>query len=214
MLSDHRCACGRTGRNHARHRRAFGAWCQVFREAGHAIPRRNVERLLRDTHVHVLRNDSRRLDIIVHGTSIARGLPLFCDATIVSPISGVARARPGATRIDGGVLRQARRNNDGTYHEVISSGLGRLCALDTEVYGRWGTDPLWILPALARERCLDLPRWVRRGAQHRLLNRWWSLLSVSVQRRIAHQCLRSYGSDIDGAVGEPVRVIAELPAVP
>lgn len=164
----HRCPCTCTSRNHTRHRSMLGAWRQVFQESGNTIPRRNVERLLRNTHVPVANQDSRRLDLIVANASIARGLPLFCDATIVSPLTGRGQARGGSLRIDGGALNAARRLNDCIYHEVPSSGGARLCALDCETYGRWGVDPLWIVPALARERACGLPPPTRRGIQYRL----------------------------------------------
>ena len=210
----HRCACGRTGRNHARHRGAMAAWRQVFQESGHPIPQRNVERLLRNTHIPTARDTERRLDLIVGNTSVARGLPLFCDVTVISPVTGRGRARPSATTINGGVLNNARRQNNRNYAEVISSGLGCLCALDTEVYGRWGTDPLWLIPALARERSRGLPVRIRRGTQMRLQTRWWAILAVGVQRLVAHACLRTYGADITNGIGEHPLSIADLPSDP
>ena len=93
----HRAACGRTGRVHARHTSQVAAWRQVFVEAGGFIPRRNVERLLRNTHVPTPSGDNRRFDLVVPGLSIARGLPLSCDVTCVAPLTGRGYARPGAT---------------------------------------------------------------------------------------------------------------------
>ena len=210
----HRCACTRSGRHNARHFGVLQAWRQVFQESGNSIPRRNVERLLRNTHVPCDRRDARRLDLIVAGSSIARGLPLFCDVTVVSPISANGRARGGCTRADGGALDAARRVNNRTYSEVSTSGVARLCALDVETFGRWGADPLWIVPALARERTRGLPTAVRAGTRARLSHRWWSLLSAAVQRQVAAECMRTAGADLGVDVGEPAPCFAELPAVP
>ena len=96
---------------------------------------RNVERLLRSTHAPVPAEDMRRLDLIVTGLNIFRGIPLFCDATCITVITGRGAARSGCTRNDGGALRQAERSNNNTYREVIDSKLGRLCCLGVEVLG-------------------------------------------------------------------------------
>ena len=103
----HRLVCTRSGRAHARHRELVHAWRQVFVEAGGQVPRRNVERLLRDTLVRVPATDTRRLDLVVPGTGVERGLPLLCDVTCVSPISVAGFARPGCLTIDGGAVGAA-----------------------------------------------------------------------------------------------------------
>ena len=69
-------------RFHARHTRWLSSWRQVLSEAGGHFPDRNVERMLRNTHVPVPPEDSRRLDLVVPGLNVARGLPLFCDVTV------------------------------------------------------------------------------------------------------------------------------------
>jgi hypothetical protein len=209
----HRCNCTRTGRNHARHRGMLDAWRQVFAESGNTVPRRNVERMLRNTHVRVARTDARRLDLIVSTTSVARGLPLFCDVTVVSPVAGDGTARPGCVRQPGGALRSASRSNDMTYREVISSGVARLCALDAETYGRWGADPCWLVPALARERVRGLPRASRPSLQSRLHTRWWAILSIALQRCVARACLLETGSDLGADLGEPAPFLSNLPLV-
>eukprot|EP00973_Karenia_brevis_P069252 9628882-Karenia_brevis.AAC.1 len=74
-------------RLNARHSGMLAAWRQVFSEAGGQVPDRNMERLLRNTHIPVSPDDLRRLDIVVAGLTVVRGLPIFCDITVVSPIS-------------------------------------------------------------------------------------------------------------------------------
>ena len=104
------------------------------------MPDHNIERMLRDTHVPVPQADMRRLDLIVPGFGVDRGLPLFCDVTCVTPITGNGFARSGATTINGAILRDATRDNVANYHEGLESGLGSLLCLGCEVFGRWADD--------------------------------------------------------------------------
>ena len=71
-------------RLNVRHTALIAAWRQVFVEAGGQVPDRNIERLLRNSHVPVSPDDLRRLDILVPGLNVDRGRPLFCDATVVN----------------------------------------------------------------------------------------------------------------------------------
>jgi hypothetical protein len=207
----HRMACTRTGRLHARHKGLLAAWRQVFVEAGGSVPRRNVERLLRHTHVPTPPGDQRRLDLIVPGLGIERGLPLFCDVTCVTPISCNGAARPGCLTIDGGALRSAQRTNDNTYPEVNASGLGRLCCLSVETYGRWGADCIRTVKAMAREKARGLPVRVRRGVELKLLHRWWSLLGIATQQLVAQTVLRQEGADLVREGLEDPPALADLP---
>ena len=158
-------------------------------EAGACVPDRNVERLLRDTHIPVPPDDLRRLDIIAPGLSVAHGVPLFCDVTVVSPISRNGQARSGTSNR---LLANAKTANDDTYAEVISTGLGKLLCLGSEVYGRWGEQALWLVPALAFAHTRGMHPRVRKGAALGLLHRWWGLLGVQLQRSVAHAVLHEY----------------------
>ena len=92
---------------HARHSAVVAGWRQVMVEAGGNIPDRNVERLLRNTHVPVDTNDLRRLDLVVPGLNVARGVPLFCDITVISPISRNGAPRGGTSNRGGSLLDEA-----------------------------------------------------------------------------------------------------------
>ena len=208
----HRTTCPRTGRNHALRRTLVGLWRQVFVETGGTVPRRNVERMLRNTNVPTDPGCNLRLDLVVPGLGVERGLPLFCDATCVSPLTGRGESRRGSQERDGSVLEYARRDNAETYAAVPRSGVGSLLCLSVETFGRWGEDCLRILLALAAQRAEGLPALVRTGVAMRLLTRWWGLLAVGVQRAVATAALRDVGHDLVGAPLEVGPAAFELPA--
>ena len=133
-----RLADGTGGGWQGRHTDLVAAWRQVFREAGGQVPDRNIERLLSNTNIPVPEGDVRRIDLMVTCTIAARGLPLFCDVTVVSPITGTGRPRGGTSNRGGALLERAESENNTTYAEVVTSGLGSLQYLGAEVYGRWG----------------------------------------------------------------------------
>ena len=135
---------------------------------------------------------------------------MFVDATLVSPISGNGVARSGATTIDGAILRDARRENCNTYHEVHETGLGHLCCLGAEVFGRGGDDPIDIMPV--RAKCRGLPQSGRVSLQASLSRRWWGLVGVAVQREVARAILRRAGSGLIDHALEPPPALCDLAA--
>ena len=168
------------GRTQARHTTMIAAWRQVFNEAGGHVPDRNIERLLKNTHDPVPANDQRRLDLVVPGLNVANGLPLFCDVTVISPLSRNGRPRGGTSNKGGTLLQQADRKNNANYHEVISSGLGTLYSLGFEVYGRWHTSCIDLLDKLAREHSRGLSSRIRQGVYLSYLHRWSDLLAIAL----------------------------------
>ena len=197
------------GRLNVRHKHAVMAWRQVFTEAGALVPDRNVERMLVNTHIRVQPDDQRRLDLIVPGLSVERGLPLFCDVTVLSPISGNGAPREGTSNRGGKLLERAENDNNRIYADVISSGLGSLQCLGVEVYGRWGRQCISLVPALARERCRGLPSTIRRGTALGLLHRWWGMLGMAVQRSVADLVHQTY-NDLPITHMEPPAPLDEL----
>lgn len=91
------------------------------------------------------------------------------------------------------------------------AGLGRLCCLGAEVFGRWSEDPLWLVPALASEPVRGLPEHMHPTALSALLRRWWGILSVAVQRSVARGDLREKGAELVEAPLEPAPHAAYLP---
>ena len=200
-------------RLNARHTTLIAAWRQVFAEAGGQVPDRNVERMLSMTHVPVPEGDTRRLDLIVPGLNVARGLPLFCDVTIVAPLSRNGQPRGGTSNQGGHILVDAARENDANYHEVLNTGLGALYCLGCEVYGRWGEPCMKLVPQLAREHARGLHPRVRRGAALGYQNRWWSILGVSLQKAVAAAVLRDHGADLPTTALAPIPPLADLPVL-
>ena len=182
-------------------------------EGGGRIPDSNVERLLRDTHVPVPPEDLRRLDLVVPGLNVARGLPLFCDITVVSPVSRNGEPRAGTSNRGGRILEIVDEDNNATYRPVIDSGLGELLCLGCEVYGRWGQPCIALMEKLVRERARMLHPRVRRGTALGLQHRWWGILSVSLQRAVARAIMRDSGGDLHDCLLEPVPGLADLEVV-
>ena len=186
----------------ARHTTVTAAWRQVFVEAGGAVPDRNVERLLRDTHVPVPPQDQRRLDLIVPNLNVAFGVPLFCDITIISPVTRIGTARGGTSNAGGALLRRAEIDNNRTYAPVIRSGLGALFCLGHEVYGRWHVKCVELLIQLAREHSRGLPVRLRKGLFISYVKRWSSLIGVAIQKAVADNILNSAGVDLSSSMLE------------
>ena len=168
---------------------------------------------LHNTHVPVPPGDTRRLDLVVPGLNVAPGLPLFCDATVLSPLTRRGWARGGTSNQGGRLLLDAERDNNNTYREVAESGLGALYCLGCEVYGRWSRQCVQLVPALAREHARGLHPRIRRGAALGYQQRWWALLSVALQKAVAQAVLRSEGQDLTSAELAPVPPLADLPVL-
>ena len=126
-------------------------------------------------------------------------------------ITGAGAARPGCLTRDGGALRRAERQNLTDYEEVTTSRLGRLCCLGVEVFGRWSSDPLDLIPKLARERTRGMLKRIRVGTMMALQHRWWGLLGWAVQRAVVQAGTCNDGEDLAWVCSEPMPFIADLP---
>ena len=199
------------GRTHARHTAMIAAVRQVLVEAGGQVPDRNVERLLRRTHVPVPPGDNRRLDLIVPGLNVARGRPLFCDITVVTPLTRDGRPRAGTSNSGGSLLHAAERDNNSVYQPVLDSGLGALYSMGFEVFGRWSTQMVDLLPLLAREKSRGYHPRLRRGIALSYANRWSSLIAVCLQKAVAQARLRDEGADLAVTLLEEAPAACDLP---
>ena len=82
-------------RLNAKHTALLVSWRQVFVEAGSPMPDRNVERLLRDTHIPVHPHDLRRIDLVVPGLNVARGVPRRFSVTLPCSLRSPRLGSPG-----------------------------------------------------------------------------------------------------------------------
>ena len=182
-------------------------------EAGGSVPDRNIERMLRDTNVPTSPDDNRRLDLVVPGLNVQRGLPLFCDVTVVCPISANGLPRPATSNQGGRLLELAETQNNETYDSVVQSGLGSLMCLGCEVFGRWSAQCVKLIPELARERTRGSHPRLRRGMALSLQHRWWGLLGIANQKAMAHLILNaSAGVDLWQTQLEPCPPLGDLTA--
>ena len=140
-----------------------------------------------------------------------RGLPLFCDVTVVTPITRSGQARPGTSNRGGALLQQAQRDNNGNYSTVLETGLGALYCLGFEVYGRWGQQAIDLIPLLARERARGMHPRLRRGTALPDLNRWSGIIAVALQKAVSIAATRDEGADLVQTLLEPVPFVADLP---
>ena len=120
--------------------------------------------------------------------------------------------RSGTSNYGGKLLQRAEMENDTIYHDVVSSGLGALRCLRSEVYGRFGTQAAELLPALATERTRGIDANLRKGLALGLLHRWAGILGVALQRAVARSILRPGGA-LPHTPLEPACPLAELEVV-
>ena len=180
-------------------------------EAGGNVPDRNVERKLRNTHIPVPPGDARRLNLVVPGLNVARGLPLFCDVTVICPLTQRGQPRAGTGNAGGKLLVDATAENDRTYRAVTDSGLGGLYGLGAEVFGRWSSQAVKLLPELARERSRGLHPRLRKSTALGLLHRWSGIVSIVLLRGVSHIVTNDFGADLVRAQLELALDLADLP---
>ena len=138
---------------------------------------------------------------------------MFCDITVLAPLSRRGQPRGGTNNRGGRLLEDANNSNATTYHEVPDTGLGVLYCLGCEVYGRWGQPCIELVPALAREHARGMHPRIRRGAALGFQTRWWSLLSVALQKAVANAVLRPEGADLPTTSLALVPPLGDLPVV-
>ena len=144
--------------------------------------------LSRTTAPQVYPDDRRRLDFVVYGAT-SRGEALCCDATLVSPLTRAGRPVPGADARAGVALVAVRRRKVARYPELTRGGPQRLVVLAAEVGGRWSDECQQFLRTLLRLRVQRAPPPLRASAAQGWARRWWSVLSVALQRAVASSAL-------------------------
>ena len=130
------------------------------------------------------------------GAGARRGVALFCDVTIVSPLSRIGQARPRAAVEDGYVLQAAAARKHRRYADIDASGAGALIVLGCEVYGRWSDEALLLVKELATLKARPYPAYLRHSVRAAWHSRWWSLASVGMMNAAGESLLAGQGADL------------------
>ena len=199
-LGDHWTSCPRSGRLRRRAGPLERTWARVFREAGARVGE-NV--FLRDTNLPDIRaDDGRRLEVVATGLPLARGVPLGCDCTMVSPLHANGSPWAGADTRGGTAIERGERDKARTYHELVNSDRLLLITLACEVGGRWSDTCRNTIRQLAAAKARAAPQHLRRSAQLAWSSRLWAMPSASGQSALAAAILDDAVSVLDGHDGQ------------
>lgn len=126
------------------------------------------------------------MDLVATGLSVARGLPVYADVTIVSPLSLLGN--PAPSPVPGSAIRQAELRKCRVYHDVVQSREASFFPLAADSFGRWGPYAQRLLSRLAAQPLARGPASLSSSRQLSRLRRWWGILSLTTQRALA-ECL-------------------------
>ena len=87
----------------------------MLREAGAST---YFQKLLRRTTLATTSTDQRRIDVLAVGLPVYKGAPLFCDATLRSPVTAKGDPRFHSDEVDGATLAQAVTEKRRRYADV------------------------------------------------------------------------------------------------
>ena len=96
-------------------------------------------------------------------------------------------------------IRAKKFNRKLDYPDVEASTHAQLLSLGVEVYGRWSDQSLILVRQLARFKARNSPEILRKSVEVGYYKRWWSLLSVAVQKMVLTSILRPTGTDLQAA---------------
>ena len=125
------------------------------------------------------------MEIVAKNLHIKHGIPLACDATVVSPLHANGDARRRAADHDGVAIAAAEADKRATYPELVHSTRCQLVVLACEVGGRWSGTCSWLVRTLAEEKSAGAPPRLRRTTARAWEARWWGMLAVAVQNAVA-----------------------------
>ena len=200
-LGDHWASCPVSGRLRRRGLPLERTWARVLREAGVRV-QWNV--FGSETSVpNIAADDGRRVEIVATGFHWHQGVPLACDATLVSPLHADGTPWEGAAEEDGVAIARAEETKRDTYPELVASSRCRLVVLACETGGRWSSTCSALLRALATRKAEEAPSRLRGAALTAWAVRWWSMLSVAQQTALAATLAADVLGDLDGWAGEP-----------
>ena len=210
-FGDHWCACMRSGRVQRRAKPVEVTWARVLREAGReAGATVHCQHLLRHTTLPVDGEDNRRMDVVVNGLPLYHGRPLFCDATVRSPLKGDGEPHSKAATENGAVLRRAKTDKEDKYRDLALSPLAELRVLACEVGGRWDEEAVNLVRDLAKVKAANTHPLLRRSVELAWVDRWWAMLGVAVQDAVAASLLVEDGKQVQETPATWVPELNEL----
>ena len=93
-------------------------WRRIFQEAGAVVRKNQTLVEMRIEGVSPL--DERKVEILATGLPLYQGIPLVCDASLVSPIKANGIARPRAAHEPGVAIAHIEDVKATTYPELVS----------------------------------------------------------------------------------------------
>ena len=137
-------------------------WRRIFTEAG-AVVQKNQK--LADMKIAgVSPMDDRQVEIMATGLPLYQGLPLVCDASLVSPVKANGIPRPRAAHEPGIAIANIEDIKASTYPELASSTRCSLLVLAGEVGGRWNATTCHLIRDLAAAKSQEAARRLRKSA--------------------------------------------------
>ena len=129
--------------------------------------------------------DDRMVEIMATGLSLYQGMPLVCDASLVSPVKANGIARPRAAHEPGVAIANIEDIKASTYPELVSSTRCKFLVLAGEVGGRWSATICHLIRDLAAAKSQEAAPRLRKSAAFGWENWWWSMISVATQNALA-----------------------------
>jgi len=172
---------------------------QVLREAGArvvpnlALSELNIFRTPQYTKKGTLKKGKEpRIEIAAFGLELFSGLPLLCDATLVSPLAGDGKPKYDSAKTPGAALAKARQRKEKQYPELVGSSVARLVVLASEVGGRMSDEAEMFLRMLAKERAKRAPRLLRASTEFAFYFRWTALVACAAQVPFSESLLDTF----------------------
>ena len=129
--------------------------------------------------------DDRRVEIMATALPLYKGMPLICDASLVSPVKANSIAQPRAAHKPGVAIAHIEEKKATTYPELVSSSRCKFLVLAGEVGGRWSDATCRLIRDLATAKSPEAAPGLRKSAAFAWENRWWSMISVATQNALA-----------------------------
>ena len=135
VYGDHPAACMLSGHVQRRAKPVEKMFARILSEAGATVLDKHK---IADMELPGARTgDNRQIEIVAKNLRLKRGIPLACDATLVSPLRANGEAKPRTANHDGAAITEIERVKRRTYPELLTSSRCRLVVLAGEVGGRW-----------------------------------------------------------------------------